>query len=236
MGSVFSAPRRETNAMSPQLEEAIAPVGSVQPQATMSPEPLPLQPSQAAPTTPDAVRTTLMPEIGPAQQEATRVKKSEPDAVRTTLMPEIVPALMPAIDNEVEQAAQQTPLRIEATPESILHEREEDRVLVRVADPLQQEATQAEKSERAVSPKPYPATNLKTVARAGKTSTSESSLRAQADLTRSTGLGPAPPDEIQIHIGRIEVTAVPPPARRPVKPQRHEISLDAYLKRRDGRA
>jgi hypothetical protein len=43
-------------------------------------------------------------------------------------------------------------------------------------------------------------------------------------------------DEIQIHIGRIEVTAIhPPPPKRP-KARDKEISLDAYLKRRDGRA
>jgi len=42
-------------------------------------------------------------------------------------------------------------------------------------------------------------------------------------------------DEIQIHIGRIEVTAVPPPAATP-KPKRGAKgpSLQEYLKRRDG--
>jgi hypothetical protein len=40
------------------------------------------------------------------------------------------------------------------------------------------------------------------------------------------------PDEIQIHIGRIEVTAMPPPvAPRAVKAQRRGLSLDEYLKR-----
>jgi hypothetical protein len=44
------------------------------------------------------------------------------------------------------------------------------------------------------------------------------------------------PDEIQIHIGRIEVTAVPPPPARPAaKPTRTTLSLDDYLKRRHGR-
>lgn len=43
-------------------------------------------------------------------------------------------------------------------------------------------------------------------------------------------------DEIQIHIGRIEVTAVHPPAPRAPKARDKEISLDSYLKRRDGRA
>ena len=44
------------------------------------------------------------------------------------------------------------------------------------------------------------------------------------------------PDEIQIHIGRIEVTAVhPAPAPAVAKPQRNVPSLDEYLKRRDRR-
>jgi hypothetical protein len=42
-------------------------------------------------------------------------------------------------------------------------------------------------------------------------------------------------DEIQIHIGRIEVTAVPPPTPAPVRaPARKSISLDEYLKRKHG--
>jgi hypothetical protein len=44
-------------------------------------------------------------------------------------------------------------------------------------------------------------------------------------------------DEIQIHIGRIEVTAVPQaPTHAPPKPARKSVSLDEYLKRRDPRA
>ncbi|MGH7082815.1 MAG: hypothetical protein ACREFV_10145 [Acetobacteraceae bacterium] len=43
------------------------------------------------------------------------------------------------------------------------------------------------------------------------------------------------PDEIQIHIGRIEVTAVQPPAPRAPKGSDKNISLDAYLERRNGR-
>jgi len=42
-------------------------------------------------------------------------------------------------------------------------------------------------------------------------------------------------NDIEIHIGRIEVTAVPPPAPRAVKPPDKELSLEAYLKRREGR-
>jgi hypothetical protein len=45
-------------------------------------------------------------------------------------------------------------------------------------------------------------------------------------------------DDIEIHIGRIEVAAVHPAPTRtaPVKPQRRAASLDEYLKRRDGRS
>jgi hypothetical protein len=44
-------------------------------------------------------------------------------------------------------------------------------------------------------------------------------------------------DEVHIHIGRIEVTAAPPaPPLRAVKPQREGPSLEAYLRRRNGRA
>jgi hypothetical protein len=42
--------------------------------------------------------------------------------------------------------------------------------------------------------------------------------------------------EIQIHIGRIEVTAVPQAARPAPAPARKALSLDEYLRRRDGRA
>jgi hypothetical protein len=44
------------------------------------------------------------------------------------------------------------------------------------------------------------------------------------------------PEEIQIHIGRIEVTAVQPPARQAPKPSDTAMSLDAYLERRKGKA
>lgn len=44
------------------------------------------------------------------------------------------------------------------------------------------------------------------------------------------------PDEILIHIGRIEVTAAPPaPPRAAAKPARKSLTLDDYLKRRHGR-
>ena len=43
-------------------------------------------------------------------------------------------------------------------------------------------------------------------------------------------------DDIQIHIGRIEIVAVPPAPARSAAPTRKSQTLDEYLKRRDGRA
>lgn len=43
------------------------------------------------------------------------------------------------------------------------------------------------------------------------------------------------PDEIQINIGRIELTAIPQATPRPAAPPRKSLNLDEYLKRRNGR-
>jgi hypothetical protein len=48
---------------------------------------------------------------------------------------------------------------------------------------------------------------------------------------------PIQAEDIQIHIGRIEVIAVPPPAPRPAAaPERRGQSLDEYLSRSNGRS
>jgi hypothetical protein len=50
------------------------------------------------------------------------------------------------------------------------------------------------------------------------------------------GVGPPEGDEIQIHIGRIEVIAMPPAAPRPVAaPARKTQTLDEYLRPKNGR-
>jgi hypothetical protein len=60
--------------------------------------------------------------------------------------------------------------------------------------------------------------------------------RRQAAQTPNLRTPPQQADEIQIHIGRIEVVAVPQAAPRPTAtPARKGLSLDEYLSRRNGR-
>jgi hypothetical protein len=73
----------------------------------------------------------------------------------------------------------------------------------------------------------HPAFPLTATSRAG---------RDAADQIRSSRTNRREPDEIQITIGRIEVTAVPEaPARPAAKAGRKQTSLDEYLRRADGR-
>ena len=59
-------------------------------------------------------------------------------------------------------------------------------------------------------------------------------MKQEMNVSRPMG---REPDEIQIHIGRIEVTAVPQaPARSAIRPARKGQSLEEYLSRRDRRA
>ena len=59
-----------------------------------------------------------------------------------------------------------------------------------------------------------------------------------ANRERDRGEGSRTSNEVQIHIGRIEVIAVPPPApqRAAAATERRGESLDDYLRRKDRRA
>jgi hypothetical protein len=62
---------------------------------------------------------------------------------------------------------------------------------------------------------------------------SEAAAQRNAQIMRP----PLQAEEIQIHIGRIEVIAVPPPATRSAAaPARKGQSLDEYLSRSNGRS
>jgi hypothetical protein len=79
---------------------------------------------------------------------------------------------------------------------------------------------------------------------ASATAREPAKLRSAGDVRkpeRKDVSGPAAPpsrepDEIRIHIGRIEVTAMlPPPVRSDPKPVNPSLNLNDYLKRRSGR-
>jgi hypothetical protein len=73
--------------------------------------------------------------------------------------------------------------------------------------------------------------------RASETVVSTASKKDAARVPRHGAVSKSEADEIQIHIGRIEVTAVPPAAARPaVVPVSKSVNLDEYLKRGRGRA
>jgi hypothetical protein len=57
----------------------------------------------------------------------------------------------------------------------------------------------------------------------------------QTHLPRNSGPPLRGADEIEINIGRIEVTAIPPAAPRSTPPARKSLNLDEYLQRRNGR-
>jgi hypothetical protein len=74
-------------------------------------------------------------------------------------------------------------------------------------------------------------------ARASEAVVSAAEPRERPRRRHATHAAP-PQDDIQIHIGRIEVVAVPPPAQAPRAPKAADagLSLDAYLNRRHERA
>jgi hypothetical protein len=108
------------------------------------------------------------------------------------------------------------------TPVSGTRDIEPPRIAPLVADDLRQPA------------RPFGSDPLPPPAKAGAPT---SRLPARDSLpVRRRPPGPEPGD-IQVHIGRIEVMAAPPAAPRPVAaPVRHAMSLDEYLKRRNGGA
>ena len=67
--------------------------------------------------------------------------------------------------------------------------------------------------------------------------TSDTRRTEKTDFPRPVTQPEREAEEIQIHIGRIEVTAVPPaPAFKPAQPVRKSLKLDEYLRRGSGRA
>lgn len=115
----------------------------------------------------------------------------------------------------------------EGTGQASRREESFDREPRIISPRLQPVALTTSAPQRQASPRRSPATDIsgleKTPGKVAKFRPGEPSVRE--------------PDEIQIHIGRIEVTAVhPAPAPAAAKTHRNVPSLDEYLKRRDRRS
>jgi hypothetical protein len=112
-----------------------------------------------------------------------------------------------------------------------------------IANAMRLEIVPAKSSERATTPHGYtPVVTAEAVIKSGNavepavSSSRTAAHKRDAHIERNSAAINRQADEIQIHIGRIEVTAVHPPPPKAPKMRDKEISLDAYLKRRDGRA
>jgi hypothetical protein len=96
---------------------------------------------------------------------------------------------------------------------------------VRSGDGLEREDSEPESSFRALLPRESRSPLAVSGVRRAKSETFQHSAPAERE-----------PDRVEIHIGRIEVTAVPQEAPRPAPTRpRKSLDLGEYLKRRDGR-
>jgi hypothetical protein len=161
-------------------------------------------------------RASLHPEVSkPTSEERTSFK---PDVTRAR-QPEIVRPGVRALsgDNEAEQT--RGPIAPRRQP------REQEVFLESVYTPLLPEPLRGTVPPSVIGDKPN---SLDFVG---------GTREKRDDSRRGVGLPEREPDEIQIHIGRIEVTAVPPAqAPMPARSAPKSASLSDYLKRRDARA
>jgi hypothetical protein len=81
---------------------------------------------------------------------------------------------------------------------------------------------------------PPTAVSHRTEAQSGPSSAPVAPVTQRSQGRRTTAASKGEPDDIQIHIGKIEVLAVPQtPAPAPAKTSRKATSLDQYLQQRD---
>jgi hypothetical protein len=185
------------------------------------------------------------PEMGKWSKEeaSARTISSEREVLRPLLPPQRVgqqEAGMARMAVEPEsKATSGLPMR-SATPASTADHSLRVEAYARSYEPLVEPAVaQRARSTSASSESGPTAANLKrdvhaTPSQPASRAVARALIGANAQARRAA---PPPSEDIQIHIGRIEVIAVPPPAPRPAPaPVRKGLTLDEYLSGGNGRA
>jgi hypothetical protein len=212
-GSIFAASHQGEFSVA-QTEELVPLPAARQPSEGMAPASA--QSSQAlasTETSPSAERNSQIPELRTTQMSSGSPQAGQSASRGSSVSERVIPK--PHITN---------------TEESIRES----------MDAAELEMTPVQKPEPAMPPRGHRLlAGAEAVINTGQLAVGSSRASTEQNRARAARDSAAPDrrtDEIEIHIGRIEVTAIhPPPPARP-KARDKEISLDAYLKRRDGRA
>lgn len=233
LGSMFSTPNRIDREVviaapaqsAPVAPAAVAPASVAPARPCFEPEPAPSISPQRATSSFEPLVNSSRPQwpetLDPPNVELPRetgelfTPAITPSQVADTMTAEFQPPEPPIIVEAqtvlapTRQPAPAKPARITRAPFKPL-----------IEEPLPRERTPATARE--------PATRLP----AG-----DGRKQERKDVSRLPAPPSREPDEIRIHIGRIEVTAVPPPqVRSDPKPVNPALNLNDYLKRRSGRS
>jgi hypothetical protein len=232
VGSLFAPPQYGRPADAFLMEEDVT-AGTALP-ARMSPGPLTLQ-SSWPPGSMTETSFSQGPDSGELEKSTSAGRGAARDPLRSELPARQKPAVpllsstrLPGKGREPATVDQPAPSRVGPSREAARPPRPEhldEAIVIGVYKPLLPEG--ARDPEVGSISRDAPSWSLPAAATALRSSLS----RPDAGPARHV------PDEIQIHIGRIEVTAVPPAvAPPPPKPAPKSVSLEEYLKRRDRRA
>jgi hypothetical protein len=215
-GSVFSPGRPETYALAEESKESVPTASPVQSRGTVSFESPQRSPAPAVAriTQSSSNYTPLVSEVEPPPARGIPVWTKQHTSRKSSIINATAPEIVIETEEEFPEKRASAPGEL-TTPPSVS---------------WTSSAESAEHSLMGIKPNPgAPKEAFRTTTRPLRPAYQTQDARSASGAGRQA-------DDIQIHIGRIEVTAVPPPAPRVVKPPEKGPSLDAYLKRREGRA
>lgn len=244
LGSVFSAAQLERRA---EHEELVARRHSAAETATPAPA-APVRRAEEAgmpvphdvPYLPASERTVFQPLVGRRQTEETELPRSpyiqatdDPGGAWSD-RPDPIPEPAAPVSRQprigIADSGKPEQQRTTEPPIDAVHEQEPSRAVTPDVPRREAENTVYHPLIEENFRRPTPPTILRETFRDGRKKERGDSPRREAPAHREQ-------DEIQIHIGRIEVVAAPvSPVRAAPKPVRPSPDLGDYLKRRNGRA